>query len=174
MDVATERCRLRLEAGQIAPKRLKGVKRYGVNFVSYPSFPDIKPKGAASQKPSGGSAAPVSGSVRLAAGLKHLSAADFSGSDLRSSETTLVMAYSAGCHYCKVSAPALESLAAQGDCAVALVNLGEEPRLKNPLKVRGVPVFLLYRKGREHDRIVGAPGPDADSILQGLRRFAAR
>jgi len=55
-------------------------------------------------------------------------------------------------------APAIDALAAEmvGRVRVAKLNIDENPVTAQRFDVRSIPLLLIFQKGREVDRIVGA------------------
>jgi len=75
------------------------------------------------------------------------------------------------CGPCKMIAPVIEELAAEtsGRLKVAKMNVDENPATANRFNVRSIPALLVFKGGREVDRIVGAqPKP---AILRRLEPF---
>jgi len=70
----------------------------------------------------------------------------------------LVDMWAAWCGPCKMIAPAIDALAAEmvGRVRVAKLNIDENPVTAQRFDVRSIPLLLIFQKGREVDRIVGA------------------
>jgi len=70
----------------------------------------------------------------------------------------LVDMWAAWCGPCKMISPAIDSLAAEmaGRVRVAKLNIDENPATAQRFDVRSIPLLLIFRGGREVDRIVGA------------------
>ncbi len=75
-----------------------------------------------------------------------------------SSLPILVDLWAPWCGPCRAVAPALEELARQraGSLRVLKVNVDEEPQVSANLGVQGIPTMVLYDKGTEVARQVGA------------------
>jgi hypothetical protein len=58
---------------------------------------------------------------------------------------------------------------AAGRYRIGLVNVDENPGLQGRYGIRGVPVFLLFKDGKEAYKAPGAPGYDTGSIYNGIR-----
>ena len=97
---------------------------------------------------------------------------DFDQVIAASSLPILVDLWAPWCGPCRAIAPALEHLAQQraGSLRVVKVNVDEEPALSTRLGVQGIPTMLLYDRGNETGRQVGALPADrisqwVDSLL---------
>ena len=62
------------------------------------------------------------------------------------------------CGPCRMIAPALEELAAEmaGRARVAKLNVDENPVTAGRFNVRSIPTLIVFKAGKEIDRIVGA------------------
>lgn len=85
--------------------------------------------------------------------------ADFDERVLGSSEPVLVDFYGDSCMPCKRLAPQLSKLEAAhaqaGDLAVVKVNTSFDSGLARRFAVMGTPTLVLFRNGKELDRLVG-------------------
>lgn len=65
------------------------------------------------------------------------------------------------CAPCRMIAPALEEVALEmmGRVRVAKLNVDENPRTQASLNVSGIPTLVMFKGGREVDRMVGALPP---------------
>jgi thioredoxin 2 len=96
-------------------------------------------------------------------------------SELRTSLPVLVDLWAPWCGPCRWVSPAIEELAAthRGELKVIKVNVDEAPRVAARFDVRGIPLLVVMRDGKEVDRIAGAPSkPDLAAWLE--RHLAER
>lgn len=65
------------------------------------------------------------------------------------------------CAPCRMIAPALEEVALErmGRVRIAKLNVDENPRTQASLNVSGIPTLVMFKGGREVDRMVGALPP---------------
>jgi thioredoxin 2 len=83
--------------------------------------------------------------------------ATFSAEVERSPVPVLVDAWAAWCGPCKMIAPVIDELAAEmaGRVRVVKLNVDENPTTAARFDLRSIPTLLLFKGGREADRIVG-------------------
>lgn len=73
----------------------------------------------------------------------------------------LVDLWAAWCPPCRMIAPTLEEIAVElmGKVRIAKLNVDENPQTHAKLRVSGIPTLVMFRDGREIDRVVGALPP---------------
>jgi len=76
------------------------------------------------------------------------------------------------CGPCKMVAPILDELAAShaGRVKIAKLNVDENPRTASRFGIQSIPTMLVFRQGKEVDRLVGAL--PKQQIEARLARFA--
>ena len=83
----------------------------------------------------------------------------------------LVDFYADWCGPCKIMAPSVDQLAAenQGKLLVAKLDTDRAPRTAQSYNIRGIPTTILFRAGKEENRLTGAAPLKA---LQQLARLS--
>lgn len=89
--------------------------------------------------------------------------ADFDERVLRSEVPVLVDFWADWCVPCHMVAPVVEEIAREkGDAlAVAKLNIDDHPALAQRYGVMSIPTLMLFVKGEEKARVIGARGKDA-------------
>lgn len=68
---------------------------------------------------------------------------------------TLVDFWADWCMPCKMMTPILEGLSGEVDAEIASVDTEDQKELTNRFGVRGLPTFLVFKDGKEINRLVG-------------------
>lgn len=84
--------------------------------------------------------------------------ASFEKDVLRSALPVLVDFWAPWCGPCRMVSPIVEELGREyaGRLRIAKVNTDENPRYASSLGIQGIPTLILFKGGREVDRVVGA------------------
>lgn len=74
----------------------------------------------------------------------------------------LVDFWAAWCMPCKMMAPILNEVAEEtaGKAKICKLNIEEQQSLANTFKVRSIPTMILFKNGKEVDRVVGVKTKD--------------
>jgi len=86
-----------------------------------------------------------------------VSDATFAAEVERSALPVLLDAWAPWCGPCRMIAPVVDQLAAElaGRARVAKLNIDDNPITASRLNVRSIPMLLVFKRGREVDRIIG-------------------
>lgn len=93
----------------------------------------------------------------MAGSVKELNDANFEQEVVKASNPALVDMWAAWCGPCRMIAPIVEELAGkyEGKVNVGKLNVDDYPQLAAEHRIMNIPTLLLFKAGREVDRIVG-------------------
>jgi thioredoxin 1 len=96
--------------------------------------------------------------------------ANFESEVLKSSQPVLVDFWAAWRPPCRMLAPTVESVAEkyQGKAKIVKLNVDENIGSSSNYGVKGIPTLILFRDGKEAERVVGVPPNAEDHISQML------
>ena len=86
---------------------------------------------------------------------------------LQSDQPVLVDFWAAWCAPCRMLAPTVEAIAEKyaGSATVVKLNVDENPAVSQRFGIKGIPTLILFKGGKEEERVVGAAGKDAISRM---------
>lgn len=86
---------------------------------------------------------------------------------LQSERPVLVDFWAEWCAPCKALNPAVEAVALKyaGSARVVKMNIDDNPMVAQRYGIRGLPTMILFKDGREEDRVVGSISKDAISRM---------
>ena len=93
----------------------------------------------------------------MAGSVVELSDKNFEQEVIKSATPVLVDLWAAWCGPCRVIAPVVEELAGtyQGKMKMGKLNVDDYPQLAGQYRIMNIPTLLLFKGGKEADRIVG-------------------
>ena len=90
---------------------------------------------------------------------KNFTVQNFETEVLQAKEPVLVDFWAEWCMPCKMQGPAIDKLAAEG-YSVGKVNVDEEGALAEAYGVMSIPTLIIFKDGKEADRMVGLQSKD--------------
>ena len=95
---------------------------------------------------------------------------NFENEVLKSSQSVLVDFWASWPPPCRMLAPTVESVAEkyQGKAKIVKLNVDENINSSSNYGVKGIPTLILFRYGKEAERVVGVPSNAHDFISQML------
>ena len=93
----------------------------------------------------------------MAATVTELADTNFDQEVVKAATPALVDLWAAWCGPCRLLTPVVEELAQayQGKLKVGKLNVDDYPQVAAQFRVMNIPTLLLFKEGREVDRIVG-------------------
>ena len=88
---------------------------------------------------------------------------------INSDQLTLVDFYATWCGPCRMQGPVLDEIAAETDAIkIGKVNVDEEQMLALKFGITSIPTLMLFKDGKEADKLVGLRSKEELKQLLGL------
>jgi thioredoxin 1 len=99
--------------------------------------------------------------------VKETSDGTFENDVLKSDRPVLVDFWAAWCAPCRMLAPTVEAVAEKyaSNARVLKLNVDDNPSVSQRFGIKGIPTLILFKNGREEERVVGATSEQAISRM---------
>ncbi|HEX8177765.1 MAG TPA: thioredoxin [Pyrinomonadaceae bacterium] len=99
--------------------------------------------------------------------VNEVSDSSFEKDVLQSEQPVLVDFWAAWCAPCRMLAPTVEAVAEKyaGNARVVKLNVDENPAISQRYGIKGIPTLILFKGGKEEERVVGATSKEAISRM---------
>ena len=99
--------------------------------------------------------------------VKDVSDNSFESDVLKSDKPVLVDFWAQWCAPCRMLAPTVEAVAEkyQGTASVVKLNVDDNPAVSQRYGIKGIPTLILFKNGKEEERVVGATSKEAISRM---------
>ena len=106
----------------------------------------------------------------MAGAVQEFSDTNFEQEVTKSATPVLVDMWAAWCQPCRMIAPVIEELAGkyQGKVKMGKVNVDDYPQLAAQFGIMNIPTLVLFKDGKEADRIIGVV--PRDELIRRLDR----
>ena len=86
---------------------------------------------------------------------------------LQSDKPVLVDFWAPWCAPCRMLAPTVQAVAEKYDGAASVVklNVDDNPSISQRYGIKGIPTLILFKGGKEEERVVGATSKEAISRM---------
>ena len=99
--------------------------------------------------------------------VKEVSDANFEADVLRAERPVLVDFWAEWCAPCRSLTPTIEAVAERynGVADVVKLNVDFNPSISQRYGIKGIPTLILFKNGKEEERVVGATSKEAISRM---------
>jgi thioredoxin 1 len=99
--------------------------------------------------------------------VREVSDGSFENDVLKSDQPVLVDFWAAWCAPCRMLAPTVEAVADKyaSTARVVKLNVDDNPSVSQRYGIKGIPTLILFKNGREEERVVGATSESAISRM---------
>jgi thioredoxin 1 len=99
--------------------------------------------------------------------VKDVSDTSFEADVLKSDRPVLVDFWAQWCAPCRMLAPTVEAVAEKyaESASVVKLNVDDNPAISQRYGIKGIPTLILFKNGKEEERVVGATSKEAISRM---------
>ena len=99
--------------------------------------------------------------------VKEVNDDSFEAQVLNSDKPVLVDFWAPWCAPCRMLAPTVEAVAQnfESTASVVKLNVDDNPAVSQRYGIKGIPTLILFKNGKEEERVVGATSKDAISRM---------
>ena len=99
--------------------------------------------------------------------VSEVSDSSFETDVLRAEQPVLVDFWAAWCAPCRMLAPTVDAVAEKyaGQAHVVKLNVDDNPTVSQKYGIKGIPTLILFKGGKEEERVVGATSKEAISRM---------
>jgi len=99
--------------------------------------------------------------------VKDITDANFETEVMKSNVPVLVDFWAEWCPPCRAMSPIVESLATKfsGNAKIVKLNVDDNPSVTQRFGIKGIPTMIVFKGGKEAERVVGATNEGAISRL---------
>ena len=99
--------------------------------------------------------------------VKDVSDNSFEADVLKSERPVLVDFWAQWCAPCRMLAPTVEAVAEKyaESASVVKLNVDDNPAISQRYGIKGIPTLILFKNGKEEERVVGATSKEAISRM---------
>ena len=99
--------------------------------------------------------------------VKDVSDSSFEADVLKSDRPVLVDFWAPWCAPCRMLAPTVEAVAEKyaTNARVVKLNVDDNPQTSQRYGIKGIPTLILFKNGKEEERVVGATSKEAISRM---------
>jgi len=92
---------------------------------------------------------------------------NFENDVLKSDRPVLVDFWAVWCQPCRALAPTIEAVAEKyaSNAHVVKLNVDDNPSVSQRYGIKGIPTLILFKNGKEEERVVGATSEQASSRM---------
>jgi len=99
--------------------------------------------------------------------VKDVSDTSFEADVLKADRPVLVDFWAQWCAPCRMLAPTVEAVAEKyaESASVVKLNVDDNPAISQRYGIKGIPTLILFKNGKEEERVVGATSKEAISRM---------